>query len=309
MSVLLEVNHLSISFLQYTRGFQQKKLNVVQELNVTVHAGEIVALVGSSGAGKSLLAHAILGILPDSAETSGSIRYDGEELTTARQAALRGREIALVPQSVNYLNPLMRVGEQVRTNRGDAKEAVKKQREIFERYGLGAEVERMFPFQLSGGMARRILVSTASVSGAKLIIADEPTPGLDAGVVKETLGFFKELADQGCGVLFITHDIEAALQIAHKVAIIYAGTTVETARPDDFAGSGEKLRHPYSKALWRALPQNGFEPIPGFQPHPDALPEGCRFAPRCPMATNECMNSLPEMRWLRGGSVRCIHAS
>ncbi len=293
MSVLLEVNHLSISFLQYTRGFQQKKAErgTGAECYRPCRRDRCVSRVKRCR--QEPVGPCDPGDSPGQCGDLRSIRYDGEELTTARQAALRGREIALVPQSVNYLNPLMRVGEQVRTNRGDAKEAVKKQREIFERYGLGAEVERMFPFQLSGGMARRILVSTASMSGAKLVIADEPTPGLDAGVVKETLGFFKELADQGCGVLFITHDIEAALQIAHKVAIIYAGTTVETARPDDFAGSGEKLRHPYSKALWRALPQNGFEPIPGFQPHPDALPEGCRFAPRCPMATNECMNSLP----------------
>ncbi|MBP1155895.1 MULTISPECIES: ABC transporter ATP-binding protein [unclassified Paenibacillus] len=309
MTVLLEVNDLSISFLQYIQGFRQSKLSVVHGLNVTVNAGEIVALVGSSGAGKSLLAHAILGILPDNAEISGKIRYEGEELTSARQAALRGREIALVPQSVNYLDPLMRVGAQVRTKRGDTKDAVKQQRNVFERYGLSPKVEQMYPFELSGGMARRVLVSTAAVSGARLVIADEPTPGLDAAIVREALGFFKELADQGCGVLFITHDVEAALQIAHKVAIIYAGTTVETARPEDFCGSGEWLRHPYSKALWRALPQNGFVSFPGSQPHPNELPPGCRFAPRCQMATAECMHSLPDMRELNGGLVRCIHAT
>lgn len=309
MAVLLEVDDLNISFLQYTRGFRQSHLNVVHGLNVTVNAGEIVALVGSSGAGKSLLAHAILGILPDNAEVSGMIRYEGEELTSARQEALRGRQIALVPQSVNYLDPLMRIGAQVRTNHGDAKNAARSQRKVFERYGLSPIVDQMYPFELSGGMARRVLVSTAAVSGASLVIADEPTPGLDTAVVQEALGFFKELAEQGCGVLFITHDVEAALQIAHKVAIIYAGTTVETARPEDFAGSGEGLRHPYSKALWRALPQNEFAPIPGFQPHPGEQLPGCRFAPRCQMATAECLRSLPEMRKLHGGMVRCIHAS
>ena len=142
----------------------------------------------------------------------GTINYDGEVLTAARQAALRGKEIALIPQSVNYLDPLMRVGKQVRTSAkaGDASAA---QREVFERYHLKQEVENMYPFQLSGGMARRVLLSTAMVSGAKVIIADEPTPGLDPTVIKEALNSFREIADEGCAVMLITHDIESALKL------------------------------------------------------------------------------------------------
>ncbi|MNJ41341.1 putative D,D-dipeptide transport ATP-binding protein DdpD [compost metagenome] len=109
--------------------------------------------------------------------------------------------------------------------------------------------------------------------------------------------------------MLITHDIESALQIADKIAVFYAGTTVEIARVEDFAGQGEAIRHPYSKALWRALPQNDFTPIPGSQPHPNALPPGCLFAPRCGMATAECLQAQPEMRDLRAGKVRCIHAT
>ena len=269
---ILEVENLSISFQQYEAGFKQKNLKVISSLHVTLEEGEILAVVGASGSGKSLLAHAILGILPSSANVSGTIKYRGEVLTKEKQKALRGKEMALVPQSVNYLDPLMHVGKQVRTavKQGDA---VVAQREVFERYQLGQHVEDLYPFQLSGGMARRALLSTAIVSGAKVIIADEPTPGLDQDVIKEALNNLREFADNGCGVMLITHDIESALTIADKIAVFYAGTTVEVAPVEDFAGNGEALRHPYSKALWRALPQNEFIPIPGFQPHPSALPQ------------------------------------
>ncbi|MGG3279998.1 ABC transporter ATP-binding protein [Paenibacillus solani] len=305
---ILEVNHLSVSFKQYTAGLKQSQHKVISDLNVSLEAGEILAVVGASGSGKSLLAHAILGILPANASVSGVMTYEGEELTPARQKALRGKEIALVPQSVNYLDPLMKVGKQVRTSARNG-DAVQAQRKVFERFHLGREVERLYPFQLSGGMARRTLLSTAMVSGAKVIIADEPTPGLDPVVIKEALSHFREFANQGCAVMLITHDIESALQIADKIAVFYAGTTVEIARVEDFAGQGEAIRHPYSKALWRALPQNDFVPITGSQPHPSALPPGCLFAPRCGMATPECMLAQPEMRPLRDGMVRCIHAT
>lgn len=305
---ILEVENLSVSFKQYTDGFKEIDHKVISGLSVTLEAGEILAVVGASGSGKSLLAHAILGILPSNARISGSIKYKGEELTSARLAKLRGKELALVPQSVNFLDPLMRVGSQVRTasNSGDV---VSAQRKVFERYHLGKEVESMYPFQLSGGMARRTLLSTAMVSGAKVIIADEPTPGLDPIVIKEALGNFREFADRGCAVMLITHDIESALQIADKIAVFYAGTTVEIASVKDFAGKGEAIRHPYTKALWRALPQNEFIPIPGSQPHPRSLPSGCLFAPRCEIATPECAQAPPGMRELRDGMVRCIHAT
>ncbi|WP_428912335.1 ABC transporter ATP-binding protein [Niallia sp. Krafla_26] len=305
---ILEVEDLSISFKQDKVGLKQKQLNVISSLHVTLEEGEILAVVGASGSGKSLLAHAILGILPNHATVSGSIKYEGEELSHERQHALRGKEIALVPQSVNYLDPLMRVGKQVRTavKQGDA---VAVQREVFERYHLRQEVERMYPFQLSGGMARRTLLATAMVSGAKVIIADEPTPGLDQAVMNEALNNLREFADNGCAVMLITHDIESALTIADKIAVFYAGTTVEVAPVDNFAGKGEALRHPYSKALWRALPQNEFIPIPGSQPHPSALPPGCLFEPRCEKASPHCGKTQPEMRNLRNGLVRCTHAT
>ncbi|GAB6990178.1 ABC transporter ATP-binding protein [Paenibacillus pini] len=305
---ILEVKNLSVSFKQYTAGLKQIQHNVISSLNVNLEAGEILAVVGASGSGKSILAHAILGILPSNASVSGVITFEGEELTQARQQAVRGKQIALVPQSVNFLDPLMRVGSQVRTSVRKGK-AVEAQRAVFKRLHLRQEVEHMYPFQLSGGMARRTLLSTAMVSGAKVMIADEPTPGLDPVVMKEALDHFREFANQGCAVMLITHDIDSALQIADKIAVFYAGTIVEIARAEDFIGQGEAIRHPYSKALWRALPQNNFIPIMGSQPHPGALPLGCLFAPRCEMATPECQEDQPEMRNLRDGMVRCIHAT
>lgn len=308
MTPILEVENLSVTFRQYDDGLEQTNLKVISNLNITVNSGEILAIVGSSGSGKSLLAHAILGILPNNAEMAGSIRFLGRELKKEDQEALRGHEIVLVPQSVNFLDPLMKVGEQVRlaVRKNDPMSA---QREIFQRYRLEEKVEAMLPFQLSGGMARRILISTAIVSGAKLVIADEPTPGLDAAIVEEALTDLKRLADEGCGVIFITHDVETALRIADKIAVFYAGTTVEIAPVKDFVGDGGKLRHPYSKALWRALPQNDFLPIKGTQPLPSNLPSGCFFQPRCDRATNMCMEKQPEIRWLRDGMVRCNYAS
>jgi peptide/nickel transport system ATP-binding protein len=252
-----------------------------------VNAGEVVAVVGSSGSGKSLLAHAILGILPHNAQASGTMLFKGEPLTPQRQARLRGKEIALIPQSVSYLNPLMPVGAQVRRAARlsglSAREARQSVDEIFCRYGLELSVQQRYPFQLSGGMARRVLVATTAIGRAELAIADEPTPGLQPDLVMETLNHLRELATAGKAVILITHDLEAALQVADKVAVFYAGTTLEIANAKDFTQGN--LRHPYTQALWRALPQNDFIPVPGTQPSPDALPPGCLYGDRCPLVT------------------------
>jgi len=305
---LLEVSDLSISFTQYTGGLRQKTIRAIVNLSVNVKPGEVLAIVGASGSGKSLLAHAIIGILPGNASVAGKMVYAGEPLTPARQAALRGREIALVPQSVNFLNPLMRVGAQVRSSALNGNDAAV-QREIFTRYHLAAGTEQLFPFQLSGGMARRVLVATAAAGGAQLIIADEPTPGLHPAIVRETLAHLRELSTAGRAVMLITHDIIAALETADRIAVFYAGATVETAPVTDFRSEGELLRHPYSKALWQALPQNGFRPVPGCQPSLDDLSCGCLFAPRCPMASPHCLTAEPALRSLRGGEAKCHHAA
>ncbi len=304
---MLEVTNLSISFTQYEKGMRQKTLNVVSNLSITINPGKILAIVGSSGSGKSLLAHSILGILPKNAKIKGSIKYKGEELTPKLQEKLRGKEITLIPQSVNYLNPLMQVGAQVGSSR--KKEALEKQKKIFKRYSLPNKVGSLFPFQLSGGMARRVLVASAVAEGAKLVIADEPTPGLHPEVAKETLSHLRELADHGSEVMLITHDIATAVDVADDIAVFYAGTTIEVAPARDFTGKGELLRHPYTKALWNALPQNEFTTIAGLLPSQSKTHLGCIFYTMCPIKSEACLKKQPEMRDVRNGKVRCSHAT
>ena len=305
---LLEVNGLSVSFRMYERGMRQKDLKVISDLSVTVNSGEILAVAGSSGSGKSLLAHAVLGLLPKNASVSGEMRYGGRLLDEGRQKKLRGTEIALIPQSVAYLDPLMQVGNQAR-GADKSPERAARQKAAFKRLDLMPRTEKLYPFQLSGGMARRVLFSTAIVTGARLVIADEPTPGMHIDQALEALSMLRELADSGKGVILITHDIDLALGFADKIAVFYAGTTVEETPAADFLIGPEALRHPYSKALCRALPQNECLPIEGFQPYAGDLPPGCLFAPRCPLKTKACERENPPMRDLRGGTVRCVHAT
>lgn len=302
---VLKIENMSIVFTQYDRGMHQTKLPVIRNLDVEVYAGEMVAVVGSSGSGKSLLAHGVMGVLPYNASMGGRITYCQEELTRQRLDKIRGKEIVMVPQSIAFLNPLMKIGPQIRKGRKD-EESKKKLRDIFRRYELKEEVEKLYPFELSGGMNRRILISTAMIEKPKLVIADEPTPGLDLKVAKRAMEHFRELADMGAGVLVITHDLELALEVADRIVVFYAGTTIEEASVHDFEKE-ETLRHPYTKALWRAMPKHGFQYIGGTQPYVKNLPVGCPFAPRCSQCTGACSGEIP-YRTVREGKVRCIYA-
>lgn len=306
---ILSVKDLGISFSQYIKGLRRRELEVITNLDIDLYEGEILAVVGSSGSGKSLLAHAILGILPDNATTEGNIIYKCKTLTLKDKEKLRGREIVFIPQSVNFLDPLMKVSKQVKISIENKEKANKRQRYIFNKYGLDKKVDNFYPFELSGGMARKVLLSTALVSDCKVIIADEPTPGLDEKSLNEALKDFRNIADSGCAILMITHDIEAALKIADKIAVFYAGTTLEIANVNDFKGDGKNLRHPYSKALFNALPQNGFKPIKGSQPMPNELPKGCLFQDRCECISEKCRLIRPNARMVRDGMVRCLNAT
>ena len=303
--VILDIRNFSIAFEQYEKGLKKTKLSTIRELDVTIHEGEMVAVVGSSGSGKSLLAHGIFGIQPYNATLGGEIYYDGELLTEKRKAELRGNEIVLVPQSVAFLDPLMKIGPQIRKGKKDKDSKIKLDG-IFKSFHLKEEVQELYPFEMSGGMNRRVLVSTALMGNPRLVIADEPTPGLHMDMVRRVMSHFRQMADDGAGVLLITHDLEQALEVADRVVVFYAGTTVEDADVKDFEKE-EMLRHPYSKALWRALPQNGFQFIDGVQPYVKDLPEGCPFGPRCEKCTEECKGKIA-YRKVRDGRVRCIHA-
>lgn len=299
---VLSVSHLSVMFTQYERGWNKTELPVIRDLSLSVKAGEMVAVVGSSGSGKSLLAHAVLGILPYNASMGGEIFYDGELLTEKRLKGLRGKELVLVPQSVSYLDPLMKIGSQIRKGRKDG-HSFKQCRQVLGRYGLKEDTEQLYPFQLSGGMARRVLISTAVMEQPGLVIADEPTPGLHLEAAKRVLSHFREIADEGAGVLLITHDLELALEVADRIVVFYAGTNVEEASAEDFEEESH-LRHPYTKALYRAMPQHGFRSEKGVQPYVKDMPKGCPYGPRCPEHTAECDGRI-DYRPLRGGWVRC----
>ena len=251
---LLSVTNLSVSFRMYQRVLTHTMVAGMYDVNLRLNCGEILAVVGASGSGKSLLAHAVLGILPYNAMTSGEMRYRGELLDAALQEQLRGREMALIPQSVTYLDPLMRVGREVCGLYGSPADMAA----TFRRLHLEERVQRLYPFQLSGGMARRVLFSTAVITDASLIIADEPTPGMDVKSAVEALQLLRELADAGKGVLLITHDIDLAVEVADNVAVFYEGRTVDMAPAAAFHGDGAELVHPYTKALYHALPQNDF---------------------------------------------------
>ncbi len=278
MEKLLDVENVSISFIQYVQGLNQRDLKVITDLTLDVSEGEILAILGSSGSGKSLLAHAIFGILPENANLNGKIKFKGKELSQEDKEELRGDEIALIPQSVNFLDPLMKISDQAigkTESKEEKKEKKAKQREIFERYNL-------------------------------LVVADEPTPGLDEKTVKETLNHFKQMKEDGVGVLLITHDIHAALEIADRIGIFYSGYVIEIAENKDFSGNGENLLHPYTKSLYKALPANGFELTKGHQPLHGEIPEGCPYYSRCEMAFDRCENERPQLISLGKKKIRCF---
>jgi peptide/nickel transport system ATP-binding protein len=262
---LLEVRGLEVDFVQYERGLRRRTVTALAGMDLTASPGELVALVGASGAGKSLLAHAVLGLLPPNAVERGTVAYDGAELDPAGRRRLAGRGTVLVPQSVSFLDPVSPVGRQVRRSARLAGHPAPRRaaEEALARRGLGADVLGMYPHELSGGMARRVLVAMATMSRPRLVIADEPTAGLAAAQVGTTLTEFRAMADGGCAVVLVTHELVAALDVADRVVICSEGRTVDTVDPAAFRGDGATLRHPYTRALWQALPVNGFRPLVG----------------------------------------------
>lgn len=258
---LLNVEDLSVSFRMYDPEApffkaKQRIVTVIDHLNISVHKGEIIAIVGASGSGKTLLADSIMGLFEPNAQVSGTIYFDGEQVDAERLQQLRGNGISLVPQSIKYLDPLMKVGRQVEGlgRYSDAERAAraKKREQLFAHYGLAPEVADQYPFELSGGMARRILLCCALMDDPKLIIADEPTPGLDLELAIKAMDDFRAFADKGGGVLLITHDVELALRVADRVAVFKDGTVLEETAVANFA-SPELLQHPFSKELLQAL--------------------------------------------------------
>lgn len=267
---MLEVEGLTVVFTRYRGLLRQGHVEAVRGIDLRVAPGEMVALVGESGGGKSLFAHAVLGLLPPVARCGGRIAFEGRELgtgTKAGDAALRRRRMALVPQGVAWLDPTAVAGRQLGWAARAAGEPGSRDAVLaeFARYGLGPEVARLFPHELSGGMARRVLTAMATISGAGLLIADEPTTGLDPERRDAALRLLRALADKGRAVIVITHDVSAALPLADRVVVVEAGRSVEAATGADFAAG--TLSHPFSRALRAALPEHAARPQPGPAAH------------------------------------------
>lgn len=254
---ILDIKNMNISFFQYEKGLKRRKLNVVRDLDLELRKGEIMAIFGASGSGKSLLVHAILGLLPYNGFYEGEVFYKGQDLDDKLLEKVRGRKIFFIPQTINSLNPLLKTAKQARMTL--ARSEYKKQEQVYRDFGLTDEVNKMYPFELSGGMARRVLVSDAILSDAELIIADEPTPGMDKKATDEIISYFKNLKNQGKTSLIISHDINMALALADRIAIFYDGRIIEVADRSDFEKEGAGLKNPYSRMLIRALPENGLK--------------------------------------------------
>ncbi|MFJ8568156.1 oligopeptide/dipeptide ABC transporter ATP-binding protein [Streptomyces sp. NPDC093514] len=282
-------------------------VEAVTDASLRLAPGECLVLVGESGCGKSVLASALLGLLPGNAETAGSARLaDGTDLLAADERTLaetvRGRRVGLVPQSpAAHLTP-------VRTIRSHLRETVRELTGIRGRTALRAAAEAAaeraafpathldrHPHELSGGLAQRAATALALVGDAPLLLADEPTTGLDRDLVLRTVDELRtHTRAAGRALLMITHDLAAAERIADTVAVMYAGRIVETGPAEAFFGAPGP-RHPYARGLLDALPDRAFTPVPGAPPELGALPAGCAFAARCAAADHLCRTRRPEL--------------
>ncbi|MFE7182955.1 ABC transporter ATP-binding protein [Streptomyces erythrochromogenes] len=308
---VLRVEDLSVRF----RMPAGRYVEAVTGATFALAPGEALALVGESGCGKSVLASALLGLLPGNAETAGSARLaDGLDLLAADERTLartvRGRRVGLVPQSpAAHLTPVRTIRSQlqetVRELTGTRPPALRAAAEAAAgRAAFPASHLDRHPHELSGGLAQRAATALALVGDAPLLLADEPTTGLDRDLVLRTADELRaHIRADGRALLLITHDLAAAERIADTVAVMYAGRIVETAPAGAFFGSPGP-RHPYARGLLDALPERAFTPVPGAPPELGALPPGCAFAPRCAAADPLCRTRRPALT----EGVACHHA-
>jgi len=298
----------------------------VNEVTLRIAEGEAVGLVGESGSGKTMMALAMMGLLPLGARVKGEARLEegrdvekaeeGKEkrraaieltkLTESEWRAVRGRDIAMVFQEpMTALNPVMRVGAQieeaVRAHEAElSKEEVRRRMiESLKRAAVPEPATRaeQFPHQLSGGLRQRAMIAMALAGGPRLLIADEPTTALDVTVQKQILDLLDRLRRElRLGLLFITHDLGVVAQVADRIAVMYTGRIVEEGPVGDVLRAP---RHPYTQGLLAASPtleRGKLAPIPGTVPQLTALPPGCAFEPRCGVRVDECVKRVPEMR-------------
>jgi peptide/nickel transport system ATP-binding protein len=315
---LLDVHDLHVT-LNSSRG----PVEALRGISLSIERGQTVGLIGESGCGKSLTALALMGLLPEGARVSGSIRLAGQELTTLDDAAmcrLRGARMGMVFQEpMTALNPLHTVGRQIgeslRLHKHlSTRDARAQALQLLERVQLPQAAQRLdaYPHQLSGGQRQRVVIAIALACGPDLLIADEPTTALDVTTQREVLDLIAELvAADGMGLLLISHDLGVMADTVRRMLVMYAGTVVESGPTDEVFA---RMAHPYTRGLFAARPRLGLargtrlSTIPGRVPELTDMPSGCAFAERCPAATDECRRADPPVVALGPAhAVRCCH--
>lgn len=314
---LLDVRDLRVSF-----PGEEGRIDAVRGVDYTVSDGEVLAIVGESGSGKSVSSLAVMGLLPDQARVSGSIRLRGRELLglgDRELSTLRGSTVSMVFQDpLSALTPVYRVGDQIAEallahgTMGKAAAATRAV-ELLDLVGIPEPELRAkaFPHEFSGGMRQRVVIAMAIANDPALIICDEPTTALDVTVQQQILGLLRKARDiTGAGVVMITHDMGIAATLADRVAVMYAGRIVETASAGELFGVP---RMPYTVGLLGSIPRmdgparKPLIPIVGAPPAMHALPPGCSFAPRCPVAIDDCVAAEPPLAEVAPGHrAACI---
>jgi peptide/nickel transport system ATP-binding protein len=321
---VLEVCDLEIRFRT-----DEGPVHAVTGLSFTVGRGEVLAVVGESGCGKSVTALSILGLQPTNAQVRGRIMFEGEDLLSIparKMRDVRGGRIGMVFQEpMSSLNPVMSVGRQIkeslRRHRGlSGRAATERAVELLELVRIPAARQRLddYPHQMSGGMRQRVMLAIAMACDPAVLLADEPTTALDVTIQAQVLDILRDLrADLGTAVVLITHDLGVVADIADRVLVMYAGHQVEAASLDDLFASP---LHPYTAGLMNAVPRRQrhnpdgrLAEIKGIVPVLRREPEACVFAPRCPSRTPECDAEMPALRPAADGTaasshpVACVH--
>ncbi len=299
MEKILEIQNLHVDY-----EVDKVMSHAVNGIDISLNKGEILGLVGETGAGKTTTALGILGLLPKYiTHISGSIKYKGQEIIGAKAEVLqsiRGNEISMIFQDpMTSLNPVFTIGKQIGDvikihNKKMPKEEVnQKVCEILEMVGIPAERAKEYPHQFSGGMKQRVVIAIAIACNPDLLIADEPTTALDVTIQAQVLRMIRNLQSTlGSSVILITHDLGIVANFCDNVAVMYAGEIVEYGSVYDIFDKS-KPHHMYTKGLFDSIPDltkrsSMLKPIKGLAPHPSELPEGCKFHPRCDACMEIC---------------------
>ncbi len=319
----VEENFVDIRNLSVTFTGGRKPVKAVSGVNLKVNRGEVVALIGESGSGKSVTLRSILRLHnPSRSKLEGQILVGGKDVVAMSSGTLsdfRGKVASMIFQEpLLALDPVYTVGDQIieailRHESMTRSEARARALSLFERVRIPSPERRLdaYPHEMSGGMRQRAMISLALASQPKLLLADEPTTALDATVQIQILLLLRELQRElGLSVIFVTHDLGAAVEVADRIAVMYAGRIVEEGSTRTLMRSP---RHPYTRALLKSLAHGSvakgtrLETIPGSPPDVSALPPGCVFADRCSLALESCRQTIPEIVTISPGhGARCL---